>query len=180
MGLMPSIGNWSESQLWAWVQQQVGLQGNLRNSVEIAVVGRVVLPGSGLLWYSETPPEGYLLCDGTSHLRADYPDLFDVIGTTFGAADGTHFNVPDLRQRFPLGKAASGTGAALGATGGAIDHTHSFSATSGSNSGTAAFADSAIGTHDRSVAISPHTHSVSGTADTQNPPFQVVHYLIKT
>jgi microcystin-dependent protein len=42
----------------------------------------------------------------------------------YGNGDGsTTFNVPDMRQRFPLGKATSGTGAALGSTGGAIDMT---------------------------------------------------------
>jgi hypothetical protein len=58
-------------------------------------------------------PSGYLLCDGTSYLRATYPDLFTAIGTTFGAVDGTHFNVPDLRGRAPIG---SGTGDAVDAT----------------------------------------------------------------
>lgn len=48
-------------------------------------------------------PDGFLLCDGTSLLRASYPALFAAIGTAFGAADGTHFNVPDLRGRFLRG-----------------------------------------------------------------------------
>lgn len=48
-------------------------------------------------------PDGWLLCNGASLLRATYPDLFTAIGTTFGAADGTHFNVPDMRGRSPLG-----------------------------------------------------------------------------
>src|SRR6185503_13562537 len=44
-------------------------------------------------------PAGWLNCDGASYLRTDYPTLFAAIGTTFGSADGTHFNVPDLRGR---------------------------------------------------------------------------------
>lgn len=44
----------------------------------------------------------------------------------YGRGDGsTTFNLPNLQQRFPLGRATSGTGALLGATGGTIDHTHS-------------------------------------------------------
>lgn len=39
-------------------------------------------------------PTGWLMCDGSSQLRASYPDLFAVIGTAFGSVDGTHFNVP--------------------------------------------------------------------------------------
>lgn len=82
--------------------------------------------GSGLLWYTNTAPDKYLLCDGTAVSRTDYAALFAILGTTYGVGDGsTTFNLPDLRQRMPLGKAASGTGNSLGATGGAIDHDHS-------------------------------------------------------
>jgi microcystin-dependent protein len=56
------------------------------------------------------PSDQWLECDGASYLRADFPDLFAVIGTTYGAADGTHFNVPDLRGRVTLG---AGTGPGL-------------------------------------------------------------------
>lgn len=64
-----------------------------------------------------------LLCDGTSYLRTDYPDLFASIGTIYGSIDGTHFNVPDYRGRFPLGTAVgytlpSTTPVPLGGTGG--------------------------------------------------------------
>ena len=78
---------------------------------------------------SSSVPSGWLLCDGSSLLRAGtYAALFAIIGTTYGSVDGTHFTLPDMRQRFPLGKAASGTGSTLGATGGAIDHTHTSAA----------------------------------------------------
>ena len=67
----------------------------------------------------------WTFCDGRALSRTDYAELFAVIGTTYGAGDGsTTFNVPDLRQRFSLGMASSGTYATLGKTGGAIDHTH--------------------------------------------------------
>ena len=72
-----------------------------------------------------TAPTGYLLCNGAAVSRTTYANLFAVIATAYGAGDGSStFNVPDFRQRFLLGKAASGTGATLGASGGAIDHTH--------------------------------------------------------
>lgn len=83
----------------------------------------VVAPFAGT-----SAPAGYLLCDGTPYSRTTYADLFAVIGTIYGIGDGsTTFNVPDLRQRFPLGKASSGTGQTLGGSGGAIDHTHTVS-----------------------------------------------------
>lgn len=70
-------------------------------------------------------PTGYLLCDGTPYNRITYAALFAIIGTAYGIGDGvTTFNVPDVRQRFPLGQAASGTGAVLGSSGGTINHLH--------------------------------------------------------
>lgn len=62
----------------------------------------VVLPYAG-----SAAPTGFLLCDGSSKLRADYADLFTAIGTTFGSVDGTHFTLPDMRSRTPVG---AGTG----------------------------------------------------------------------
>lgn len=57
-------------------------------------------------------PTMWLDCDGASLLRADYPDLFNVIGTTYGAVDGTHFSLPDLRGRAIVD---AGTGSGLSA-----------------------------------------------------------------
>lgn len=73
---------------------------------------------------SSNPSTNFLPCDGASVLRSDYPDLFNVIGTTYGSVDGSHFNVPDLRSRVPVG-AGTGPGLstyALGQTGGEETH----------------------------------------------------------
>ncbi len=51
----------------------------------------------------ETVPSGWLECNGASLVRGDYAALFTAIGTNFGTADGTHFNIPDLRGKFPRG-----------------------------------------------------------------------------
>jgi microcystin-dependent protein len=72
-----------------------------------------------------SPDPKWLVCDGSSVLRADYPDLFTVIGAVYGSVDGTHFSLPDLRGRAGIG-AGSGTGLstyALGQTGGEETHT---------------------------------------------------------
>jgi microcystin-dependent protein len=56
-----------------------------------------------------TAPSGWLVCDGAAISRATYSTLFGVIGTSYGAGDGsTTFNLPDLRGRLPAGYAASG------------------------------------------------------------------------
>lgn len=46
---------------------------------------------------------GWLVCDGRSLLRNSYPELFAVIGTTFGFADEDSFNLPDCRGRVMAG-----------------------------------------------------------------------------
>ena len=42
---------------------------------------------------------GWLVCDGRSLLRTQYPTLFSVIGTDFGNVDSTHFNLPDYTSK---------------------------------------------------------------------------------
>lgn len=49
-------------------------------------------------------PDGWLLCDGSAISRTDYADLFNAIGTTYGAGNGSStFNLPNLIGRVPLG-----------------------------------------------------------------------------
>lgn len=50
-------------------------------------------------------PEGYLLCDGLIVNIADYPRLFEIIGTSWGYGnnDGLTFHLPDLRGKFLRG-----------------------------------------------------------------------------
>ncbi len=57
-----------------------------------------------------TTPDGWLLCDGSAVSRTDYADLYAVIGTTYGAGDGsTTFNLPNLVDKFVEGSATAGT-----------------------------------------------------------------------
>ena len=50
-----------------------------------------------------TVPSGYLECNGASVSRTTYAALFAVIGTAYGTASGSTFNVPDLRGEFIRG-----------------------------------------------------------------------------
>ncbi len=61
--------------------------------------------GEIIAWGSNTLPDDALKCDGAAYLRADYPELFDVIGTTFGDGGGgsLYFNVPDLVEKYIMG-----------------------------------------------------------------------------
>jgi microcystin-dependent protein len=70
-------------------------------SFPLSIVG-VVLPYAG-----SSAPTGFLLCDGSAVSRSTYADLFDVIGTIYGAGnESTTFNLPDLRDRTPIGAGA--------------------------------------------------------------------------
>ncbi|PJC29416.1 hypothetical protein CO052_03500 [Candidatus Saccharibacteria bacterium CG_4_9_14_0_2_um_filter_41_9] len=64
--------------------------------------------GTSISGYFATAPTGYLLEDGTAVSRATYSSLFAVIGTTYGAGDGsTTFNLPDSRGRVSVNKNSS-------------------------------------------------------------------------
>lgn len=69
--------------------------------------GLVQPPGLIQMYAVATAPTGWLLCDGSAVSRATWAALFAVIGTTFGAGDGsTTFNLPDLRGKAPIGQGA--------------------------------------------------------------------------
>lgn len=64
-----------------------------------------------LPWPGTTAPEHTLICDGSAISRVTYAALFAVIGTTYGAGDGsTTFALPDFRGYFLRG--ANGTNSA--------------------------------------------------------------------
>ena len=49
-------------------------------------------------------PNGWLICNGAAISRTTYKALFNVIGTTYGAGDGsTTFNLPDFQGKFLRG-----------------------------------------------------------------------------
>lgn len=65
--------------------------------------------GSSLDHYGTTAPEHYLVCDGAAISRAAYPELYAVIGTMYGAGDGsTTYNLPNKINRFAQGSTTPG------------------------------------------------------------------------
>lgn len=78
------------------------------------------------MWLWGAVPNGYLLLDGQVVLRADWPDLFTLWGTTFntGGESGLQFRVPDWKGRVPVGlDAAQAEFDTLNEAGGAKTHT---------------------------------------------------------
>jgi microcystin-dependent protein len=86
-----------------------------------AFVAQLIPTGSVMPYAGAAAPSNWLLCNGSAVSRATYSKLFELIGTAFGEGDKvTTFNVPDLRERIPVG--AGGT-FVRGAKGGEAAHT---------------------------------------------------------
>lgn len=166
-------------------------------------------PGDGKMIFGSTIQPGWLLCDGSAVSKTTYADLFAVIGFSQGGGDpgGGNFNLPDMQQKFPMGKSGAES---LGDIGGDFDHTHTSAAhthTLGNEGGVAirqlsatrvvystiggppafnyndAVDGSSVSTSGSASAtklVGTTTSRTPGATGTNNPPFLVVNYIIKT
>jgi len=171
--------------------------GATAGGIEIIPAGTIVAYGGA------SAPTGWHLCDDTALSRTTYARLFAVIGTTYGAGDGSTFNVPDLRDRVPLGKGTNmntlgaetaGIAASAVMASATVTGQTTAAGTTGSDGDgdltvtTDTFAssakDSATATAVISVSQAAHTHSIPSltvndfTVNTTLPN-QVVNYIIK-
>ena len=132
---------------------------NLRNRTPV---------GSVEMFAGASAPTDWLLCDGAAISRENYSSLFNVIGTTYGAGDGsTTFNLPDMRNRMPIGAGSTYT---LNASGGSEymqAHTHAF--TQPSISGGATYTGGAGG-HNHSITRIPTKKQTYESAATTYSP----------
>ena len=110
---------------------------------------------------------GWLKCDGRSMSRASYGDLFNIIGTSFGASDSYSFNLPDTVGRV-MGSVGHGAGLTtrnIGLTLGEETHlltslempSHNHTGTTNSN-----------GLHAHAITDPGHTHSQTTINDDFN------------
>jgi microcystin-dependent protein len=86
---------------------------------EIGIPVGTVVPWAGKP--TAPTPDGWLLCDGSAIVQLSYPELFDVIGFTYGNVQSGYFRVPNLENRIPVGQgkdAGSYNLDTIGATGG--------------------------------------------------------------
>ena len=85
-------------------------QAETRISTAETRISAAVPTGVVQAFAGSTTPQGWLLCDGSAVSRTDYAALYAVIGTTYGAGNGsTTFNLPNLTDRFIEGNATAGT-----------------------------------------------------------------------
>jgi microcystin-dependent protein len=169
----------NNSNFVAGIMKIVGVRQPLTTSVNTSYTAKI---GQIIAYAGTNEPTGWLKCDGRAVLRNKYPDLFAVIGTTYGSGDGsTTFNLPDLTERFPVG---SGTNYAVGSTGGEKTHTltidempshrHNgmYSSGSGTNSGIAG-----VSTNNW-YSDGYLENTGGGQAHNNMPPYLAITYLI--
>ena len=142
--------------------------------------------GTVLSFAGQTAPHGYLLCNGASYKVADYPDLYAVIGNTYGG-DTENFNIPNLIDKFIQGSTTSGTEKEAGLPNitGTFYHdpnakfslSGAFSYTEGSSinlQNDAANKNSGYVSFDASKS-----NAIYGNSDTVQPPALTMVYIIK-
>lgn len=109
--LLPHFGDaitqLSNAAQWAEVGDSVdAVVAACKASVEIWYSDMLI--GSVASWLS-TPPDGWLLLDGSTHAQDDYPELFAVLDASLKS--GSDFTLPDTENAFPfsvLAKADAG------------------------------------------------------------------------
>ncbi len=152
-------------------------------------------PGVICMWSTAVAPNGFLLCRGQAVSRTTYARLYAVIGTTYGAGNGsTTFNVPNLQGRVPVGQDSTQTEFdVLGETGGAKTHTLTIPEMPYHNHGTGAPSGGNIGYGEASGGplmytvgygpTRPNTEPATGTTGENQPhnnlqPYIVLNYII--
>lgn len=121
--------------------------------------------GGLMMWPTATPPTGWLLCNGQAVSRTTYSLLFAVIGTVFGSGDGANtFNVPDYRDRMPVGAGASFNANTTGGSKDAIvvAHTHSGNTTTATLTGTLRNVEEPFGSATGIVSLSDQGQAYYG------------------
>jgi len=109
-------------------------------------------------WSSASVPTGFLECNGQTVSRSTYSALFAIVGTTYGAGDGSStFLVPNIQDNVPVGK--SGT-KALASTGGA--NTVASTGNVGGSTANATLSE---------AQLASHSHSGGGSSSTALPNF---------
>lgn len=156
---------------------------NIASTYLPAVVGAVVA------FAGMVTPQGWLLCDGSAVSRTDYATLYAVIGTTYGAGDGsTTFNLPNLVDKFVEGSATAGTVKSAGLpniTGGFRAYSYSAGDGNGAFNSSVKAPNALRGATDQNLNWISYTfdasrsNSIYGISTTVQPPALTMRYIIK-
>jgi microcystin-dependent protein len=112
-------------------------------------------------WSNASVPSGFLECNGQEVSRSTYAALFAIIGTTYGAGDGsTTFLVPDLQDNVPVGKSNN---KALASTGGANTVAVTASGNVGGSTANATLTTAQLASHSHGISFLAGNSSNDGT-----------------
>jgi microcystin-dependent protein len=100
---------------------------------------------------------GWLKCDGRTVLRSDYPELYSIIGSSFGSTNASNFKLPDMRGRVQ---------GAIGFSGNVGDSTHQMGDAVGSENVT--LSSSQIPSHSHSGTTESRTTGITSAGTTDN------------
>jgi len=117
-------------------------------------------------WTTASVPSGFLECAGAAVSRSTYAALFAIIGTTYGAGDGsTTFNVPNLQDNVAIGKSGTKN---LGSTGGA--NTVTPTGNIAGSTANATLSTAQLASHSHSGGASPATPYSNNNPTPRNNP----------
>ena len=118
--------------------------------------------GSLMPYAGTTPPDGWLICDGSEISRTTYARLFSVIGTTYGAGDGnSSFNIPNGKTAFGTTIPVKGNGSVIGMTNGSAN----FGLTVGANGSITGVVSATTGGYGQTLPASKGHDTTTGNAN---------------
>jgi len=178
--------------------QDINGQGQLWTTNDAGHVHQMGGPTGGIMITADsTAPSGWFICDGSTVSRTTYAALFDVIGTTYGAGDGsTTFGIPNLKGRVVVGIDSGQTEFdTLGETGGSkvpalLSHDHGSGTyvTHGNITSNTTATGSANRIHALVGSSGDSQGGLTGRSGTESngsqtsgnmPPYMALHYIIK-
>ena len=135
--------------------------------------------GSIIVWPETTAPAGWELADGTAKSRTTLAGLFALIGTDYGTGDGsTTFNLPDFKDRLPLGKGTNnGT---IATAQGSMAASSKITTDSGTAQLSASTTTVAASAKDSSTVSVVSGVTAGGHTHTATIPTLCINYIIKT
>lgn len=168
-----------------------GVTGPSGPSGPSGAAGPVAPTGAIVAWTTNTAPSGWAICAGGELTRSGFSALFSVIGTTYGAGNGTTtFNVPNLKGRVIVGQDTGDTDptdinfSSLASTKGSKTHTLTTSEIPAHSHGLARQTNTAAtGTAARTTGSGSDVTTASeggGGAHNNIQPSFVLNYIIKT